>query len=77
MQIGGDLMNHISLEDLLDRILCADSGELFQILDAAAERFSELFPDRELLTFTAEGSSPDSQIALLQSAMTLLASTKK
>ena len=69
-------MKEISIEELLDRILCADTQEFPQILDAVRERFSELFPDQELLTLTAKGSSPDCQIDELQKAIALLAASK-
>ena len=70
-------MRQISSMELTDHILCADAKELFQILDAAAERFSELFPDRELLRLSVPGSDPESQIAELQKAILLLSSMKK
>ena len=69
-------MYPISLTELTERILCADPGELHAILDAARERFSELFPDQELLLFTAPGSDPDAQIRELQKAIAFLSEIK-
>ena len=70
-------MHKIALEELLNRILCADSRELFLILDTVSERFSELFPENELLTFSAPGSDTEKQIELLQSAIRILSGLKK
>lgn len=65
-------MNKITLQNLLDGILCADARELSCILDAVMERFSELFPEQELMSITVPGSDPDQQIAVLQRTIALL-----
>jgi len=70
-------MKETTMQDLLDRILCADTRELRCILDAVMERFSELFPDQELLTLAVPGSDPDRQIAALQQAIALLSNLNK
>ena len=70
-------MNTITAQELLDRILCAEAHEFPSILDAVRERYPEVFPDLELLTFSVPGSSPEKQIELLQSAIRILSGLKK
>ena len=70
-------MTELTVQQLIDRILRANTLELRQILDAVRERFSELYPNRELMTFCAPGSDPDRQIALLQDAVRLLTEMKR
>ena len=65
-------MKKLTLQELIERILCAESREINSILDAVTERFSELFPDQELLTLAVPGSDPDRQIAALQRSIVLL-----
>ena len=69
-------MQQISFTELIDRILAANSGEILDILDSARERFSELFPDQELLVLAVPGSDPDSQITELHKAASLLSGIK-
>ena len=64
-------MKEITLETLLDRILCADKQELNSILDAAAERFSEVWPEWELMTLSVEGHTPESRLKALHDALQL------
>ena len=69
-------MSFLSIDELVRHILCANSQELHLILDAVTERFSELYPDRELMTIAVPGSDPAGQIAQLQNAARLLSSAK-
>lgn len=75
--IGGAFVNEISLQELLDRILCAEAHEFSGILDAVTERYAEVFPSRELLTLSAPGSDPEKQTELLQSAIHVPSGLKK
>lgn len=65
-------MEHLIFQNLLDGILCADAGELRRILDTVMERFSELYPEQELMTLTVPGSDLDKQITVLQRTIALL-----
>ena len=72
-------MKELSTDALIEGILCADASaqRMPSLLDALRERFSELFPDQELLTLTAPGSCPDDQIESLRKAAGLLSSLIK
>ena len=67
-------MKKLSTDALIEGILSADASDFPSLLDALRERFSELFPDQELLTLTAPGSCPDDQIESLRKAAGLLSS---
>ena len=69
-------MREITTQELIDRILGADSGEIFKFLDAVRERFSELYPDQELLTLAAPGSDARAQMEKLRIAASILSSMK-
>lgn len=76
MQIGGNNMSDINIEDLLDRIYCASAEELNPIINACMERFSEIWPEWELMTLSVQGHDRDSQIEALQKSIDLLCSNQ-
>lgn len=65
-------MKKITLEKLLDRIYCADEDEIHPILDAIAERFSEVWPEWELATLSIPGHTVQDHITAFQQALDLL-----
>ena len=69
-------MQTITLEELLDRIYQATAEELDPILNAATERFSELWPQWELATLSVHGHDRQSQIDALQKSIDLLSKCK-
>jgi hypothetical protein len=69
-------MHRLTTQEIIDQILLADKSEILDILDSARERFSELFPDQELLVLAVPGSDPDSQITELHKAASLLSGIK-
>ena len=72
MQIGGEYMQNITLEALLDRIYCATEEELNPILNAITERFGELWPEWELATLSIHGHDRESHLEALQKSIGLL-----
>ena len=73
---GGHNMADIKLEDLLDRIYCASAEELNSIINTCMERFSEIWPEWELMTLSVHGHDAESQIETLQKSIDLLCSNK-
>ena len=69
-------MQSIELEELLHRIYCATEEEINPIIDAITERFSEVWPEWELLTLSVQGHDRDSHIEALQKSIDLLCSNK-
>ena len=62
----------ISVNALLDRIYSASPEELNSILNAASERFAEIYPEWELMTITVPGHDRDSHIQALKQSLSLL-----
>ena len=69
-------MKDITLENVLDRILCATAEEINPVLNAVTERFGEVYPDHELLTITIQGHDKQSHLDALQKTMDLVSSCK-
>jgi len=65
-------MQEITLEALLDRILCADAEELSEIIDTVAERFGKLWPDWELTTLSIHGHTAEAHVSAFQQALDLI-----
>jgi len=65
-------MKEISIEELLDRILCANAEELTSIIDTVRERFGELWPDWELTTLSVHGHTTEDHAAALAQALALV-----
>ena len=76
MQIGGNNMSDINMEDLLDRIYRASAEELNPIINACVDRFSEIWPEWELMTLSVQGHDRDRRIEALQKGMDLLCNHK-
>ena len=62
-------MSNITLEALLDRIYCAQEQELDGVCKALTERFSEIYPEWELLILSVHGHDAQSHIDALQASM--------
>ena len=69
-------MADIKLEELLDRIYVADKEEINPIISAITERFTEVWPQWELLALTIQGHDRESHIKALQEALELVARRK-
>lgn len=67
--------NKITSEELLNRILCAKE-ELQPIINAVTERFSELWPEWELMTLSIQGHDRESHIKALQDSIAVLSGGK-
>lgn len=65
-------MSNIQLEELLDRIYCASAEELNPIINACMERFSEIWPEWELMTLSVQGHDKQSHIKALQDSLAVL-----
>lgn len=65
-------MEHISTDELLSRIQCASTEESGPILDIVAKRFSQVWPEWELLTLSIHGHDPASHVEALQKSIDLL-----
>ena len=65
-------MTDMKLEDLLDRINCATEDELNPILNAVTARFTEVWPEWELLTLTIHGHDKESHIEALQKSIDMV-----
>ena len=65
-------MTDIQLEDLLHRICCASAEELNPIINACMERFSEIWPEWELMTLSVQGHDKQSHIKALQDSLAVL-----
>lgn len=65
-------MTELTTRELLDRIHCADSDTLNQIITAVEERFREIWPDWDLLVISCRGRTPEDHIAMLQKSILLL-----
>ena len=65
-------MNQISLQMLLDSILTANGEELKCILETAKMRYSEIWPECDLLFITAEGFTPEAHVHALQTTAVFL-----
>lgn len=62
-------MSNITLEALLDRICCAQEQELDGVCKALTERFSEIYPEWELLILSVHGHDAQSHMDALQASM--------
>lgn len=67
----------IKLAELLERIYCADEEEINPIINAVTERFSEIWPEWELLTLSIHGNDRESHIRALQGSLALLNKIKE
>ena len=65
-------MHDINLEGMLDRIHCASAEELNPIINACMERFSEIWPEWELMTLSVQGHDRQSHIKALQDSLAVL-----
>ena len=63
--------NIITSEELLDRIYCADKEEINPIINAITKRYSEVWPEWELLTISVQGHRPENHIKALQDSIAL------
>jgi len=70
-------MDNIKLEELLDRIHSADETEINPIIDAITERFSEVWPEWELMVLSIQGHDPESHIEALLKSIDLLKSANE
>ena len=65
-------MPEITTHALLDRIYAATAEEIPAILNAVTERFSEVWPQWELMTLAAESQNAEAQIRALQQGIALI-----
>ena len=66
-------MKEIKTEELMERIGCADAGELNEIMAAVTERFRELWSDWDLLLVSCEGRTPQAHIKALEQGIRITA----
>ena len=71
--MGGETLQEIKTEELLERIGCADAGELNEIMAALTERFRELWSDWDLLLVSCEGRTPQAHIKALEQGIRITA----
>lgn len=69
-------MADIKTEELLNRIHGADEEEINPIINAVTERFSELWPEWELMTLSIQGHDRESHVKALQDSITVLSGGK-
>ena len=67
-------MKEITVDKLLSRIYFANDNEIKSIINATAERFSEIWPEWELLILSVHGHDRESHINALQKSADLLKS---
>ncbi len=65
-------MEKITLDELLDRIHCANADELPSIMTALRDRFGELWPDCELAMLSIPGHTAEDHIAVLRQSLDML-----
>ena len=62
-------MKELSLQELLDRILRAEPEELDPIIVAVTERFTQVWPEWELMTISIPGHTAEAHINALNKAL--------
>lgn len=58
-------MRENTSQELIDRVLLADSDELNDVMDAVTERFTELWPEWELLIMSIHGHTAEAHLKAL------------
>ena len=71
--MGGETLKEIITEERMERIGCADAGELNEIMAAVTERFRELWSDWDLLLVSCEGRTPQAHIKALEQGIRITA----
>ena len=66
---GIDNMMEITSQELIERILQTDRVELNDVLDAATERFTELWPECELMTISVKGHTGEVYVETLEKVL--------
>lgn len=59
----------ITSQELIERILQTDRVELNDVLDAATERFTELWPEWELMTISVKGHTGEVYVETLEKVL--------
>jgi hypothetical protein len=75
--IGEHAMADITLEQLLDRISSCSAEECNCLITAVNERFTEIWPEWELLTISVHGHDAKSHLEALQNSIRLLSQDVK
>ena len=58
-------MKEITSQELIDRVLLADPNELNDVMDAVTERFTEIWPEWELMIMSIHGHTPEAHLETL------------
>ena len=69
-------MREITSQELLDRILRADSDELNDVMNAVTERFTEIWPEWELMIMSIHGHTAEAHLQALNKTRELYESMK-
>ena len=70
-------MREITSQELLDRILRADSDELNDVMDAVTERFTEIWPEWELMIMSIHGHTAETHLQALDKSREMYESLKR
>ena len=58
-------MREITTQELIDRILLADGDELNEVMDAVTERFTEVWPEYDLMIMSVHGHTAEAHLKAL------------
>ena len=65
-------MNDIKLEVLLDKTYCATEEEINPIISAITERFTEIYPEWELMSLSIHGHDQESRLESLRKSIDVI-----